>query len=58
MGKDEVLSAMRGDNGATPDETLSSVYTSTSTSTSSQPRQVALALTGVQVKAGGSEGEE
>ena len=56
MGKDEVLSAMRGDNGATPDETLSSVYTSTSTS--SQPRQVALALTGVQVKAGGSEGDE
>ena len=54
MGKDEVLSAMRGDNGATPDETLSSVYTSTSTL--SQPRQVA--LTGVQVKAGGSEGDE
>ena len=54
MGKDEVLSAMRGDNGATPDETLSSVYTSTSTSTSCQP----LALTGVQVKAGGSEGDE
>ena len=51
MGKDEVLSAMRGDNGATPDETLSSVYTSTST----QPRQVALS---VQVKAGGSEGDE